>query len=357
MADELLNALLNGGGSRISDSLGSDRDLSLFARDIAENDPYRIASAPILNAKLDMSTWSPATRLGVSFGQSFLGTLLNQIGRNQEANQLAKVADVLPTLYKNPSSVDVPEGVDASAFGKLKNSAIRDLFSQEQKLQQSKALSDFNTQSEIERIKAIAPIEVETEIQKRKRLLELAGGVDPELEGKRRKEIRDLESDYYKRIVDLPQFKLLADIDSNFKALQDLSKQDSKASDIGLISTVARIRDPNSTVREGEYAINSDTQAYLDKVVGNWQSIVKGESRLTPSDKNKIIASVVPKYNELGQSYLQVRNPLIEALKRQGGNPENVPTMDFQPFDLNSLTSSEIRTLPNGKKVRVVLGK
>lgn len=124
-------AQLFGGGDSLS---GSDRDLSAFNRVLANNDYWSMAARPILGAQFNTAGWSPGTTLGVSLGQAFLGGLLENYGQYQRGQQLAKVAPVLDQLYRDPTSVAVPEGVDPEAFGQLKNSAIRENTSRARKV-------------------------------------------------------------------------------------------------------------------------------------------------------------------------------------------------------------------------------
>lgn len=324
--NDILSALFGGAGLN-----NTTPDISAFQKTLQANDILSMASAPILGAKFDTSTWSPSTTLGVTAAQSFLGSLMNGIANRNQGEQLAKVAQVLPQLYRDPMSVGVPEGVDSEAFGGLKLSAMSKMFNTDEDIRQVLGQKGVNVNPDgsISQMKSSSPIDAIFGTDNKKKL------------------VKDLEDTTYNRITGLPSYKLLSDVESNFKALPELAKQDTKASDIGLISTISRIRDPNSTVREGEYAINSDTQSYLDSIAGKWRGVVKGDTRFTQEDKNKIIASVVPKYNELVNAYAAERNPLIEALVKQGGDPSNVPTRKYDPFDLDSLTG--------GKKDKVLL--
>lgn len=100
--------------------MGGGSDLGALRSTIAQNDLWTQAAQPILGARFDNSNWSPGTTLGVSAGQAFLGALLGGMGQRSQAQQLEKVAQVLPALYENPGAVVAPEGVDREAFGILK---------------------------------------------------------------------------------------------------------------------------------------------------------------------------------------------------------------------------------------------
>lgn len=350
--NDFLSALLSGSSGS---STGSDAALNAFKNNLGQTDYYKMAAAPLLSAKFDTSTWSPMESFGATAAQSFLGTALQMLGQKSESDQLLKAAAVLPQLQRDPVSVGVPEGVDPGAFAALKMSAIKDMFDRGEavdKLKQQFILSRLGKQDDIAlEVAAAGPLEKAKKLAEMEAINSLPGGAAANPSSPQYKVNQDkqaLEKDFYNRITSLPQYKLLADVDSNFRALKDLAKQDSKAADIGLISTIARIRDPNSTVREGEFQINSDVQSLLDAQVGNWRAVVSGQSRLDPAAKAKLIASVVPKYNELGQSYVEARDPLIKALQAQGGSPDNVPVMGFQPFDMQSLVISPETKVING---------
>lgn len=328
-----LSSLFSGGGAG-----RGDPGLDAFSRTLGQNDFWKIGGSSLLTTPLNTTTWSPATALGVTAAKSFLGAFLGGYGQSQEAEQLNKVNAILPQLYADPSSITVPDGVDPEAFAGLKASAIRDNFLRGNKLEDLKnsAIAELFT-SDAKKKLDLKYAGAEAEAKKAGELSALGTDVPGSPTYEKGQDTKKLEKDYYDKIVNLPQYKLLADVDSNFKALTELSKQDSKAADIGLISTIARIRDPNSTVREGEYKMNAETQSYLDQVAGNWRQTITGDSRLQPFDKAKIIASVAPKYNELGSSYATEKAKLIDALRAQNGDPSHVPALEFSPFDISSL--------------------
>ena len=105
---------------------GPFEDLNQFQTDLARNNYYRIAAAPISNARFNTSTWSPWTTAGTAFAQALLSGGLNRLGQQYEAEQLQMANDLLPALYRNPESVSIPEGGDAEAFGGLIANAKRE---------------------------------------------------------------------------------------------------------------------------------------------------------------------------------------------------------------------------------------
>lgn len=331
-------------------SLLGPADLGGFQQSILANDPYGIMGRSLAQWQPNYSYMNGTESALTSFGKAFASGLLSNYAQNRAADQLSSVVNVLPNLMTDPYSASVPEGVDSSAFNVLRGTAVLNKASRDQ------ALKDQSNSIAQELRKALAVEGVKNgSLDVNQALTAVLTGKLPESgtsfnDPKKNplspqgKAARELENVFYNRITALPQYKLMADIDSNIKALPELAKQDTKAADIGLISTIARIRDPNSTVREGEIKINQDTQSYLDSIYGDWRSIVSGKSRLSPVDKLEIISSVVPKYNELKSSYDTIRNPLLQALEDQGGNRANIPTTDFSIFDMNPL-ARELATM------------
>lgn len=118
--DDALIQLLGGAQTGSTNGL----DLSTFQKSIASTDPWRIAQGGVNSFNPNTSTWSPTETGVASFAKAFLSGILGGQAQNSEADQLNKVISVLPQLYKDPSSVQAPEGVDQSPFDVLKGSAI-----------------------------------------------------------------------------------------------------------------------------------------------------------------------------------------------------------------------------------------
>lgn len=117
---QTLAAILGTGGANTTGS----SDINAFERTLSGNDPYRTAAAPILGTKLNLNNSSMGSALGATAAQAFVGSILNEIGKHSEGDQLAAVGNILPQLYANPSSVSAPSGVDPEAFGGLKLAAM-----------------------------------------------------------------------------------------------------------------------------------------------------------------------------------------------------------------------------------------
>lgn len=96
-------------------------DINAFNQSVIASDPFGIAGRSVDSWQPDMRTWSPSTQGITSFTKSFLGGLLGNVARSDAADQVTKLASVLPQLDSaNAVNVGVPEGVDPGAFNTFK---------------------------------------------------------------------------------------------------------------------------------------------------------------------------------------------------------------------------------------------
>jgi len=96
-----------------------------FNSAVMQSDPYAEAAAPILGTQLNTKTWTPNQTFAGNAIQAFLGTALKGMALHDEAQQRAKVAEVLPALYANPTQVPTPLGVNSDAFNTLRLGAAQ----------------------------------------------------------------------------------------------------------------------------------------------------------------------------------------------------------------------------------------
>lgn len=298
MADlDTLMAFLGGGsGSNVSDITG-------FQNQIAQNDLWKVAAAPVLQAKFDTSTWSPMQSFGVSAGQAFLGTLLNEIGNQSESRQLEKVASILPQLYKDPLNTATPEGVDPKAFATLKlNTATR---------------ADSARSAQLQKLLT-------------------------EIMPNQAKDINSIEEKARDSLRTVPLVTNFQDVKTSFNTMLDTYALEGKPSTLAFVSSFARVLDPGSVVREGEIKNAENTQSFLNGLGYSLKSLVDGSQSISPETRQQMLQAASAKYNTFGgdfQKYLSSQQDLVERL---GGRRGNVfaPTT-FEPFDFNNWASKQ----------------
>jgi len=318
-------------------------------------DPYFLAGQNVINTRLPTAETNAQAIFGPVL-QGFLGGALGGYGQNQARQSMFN--DYMASPLREQNIGPLASGRDyASLLSTVGNPTTPSVDWNPESSRAQLLMGALAKQSQMEseqKAEAIrAELAAKTSPEAIQGAMQLAqatslGDTLGKGVGGGNKVAQELEKEMYGRITKLPTYTKFADIEPNFKAIIDLAKQDTKAADIGLIATIARLRDPGSTVREGEFKINSETQSYLDTVFGNWRSTVAGKSQLKPEAKQALIASVAPQYNQTGTAYQSERQKLIDALVAQGGNPSNIPTLDFTPFDLTTKTfGGATKQVPN----------
>jgi hypothetical protein len=142
MADELSQIYASLG---LASPTATANDLSAFQNNVLASNPWNIAAKSLGATQFDGRQWSPTTQVAASFGKNFLSGLLGQYARNDAADQLKTVSNLMPQLRTDPLAVQFPEGIDSSAAETLRaNAVIRN--------QEAKAVEDANLQSALQKV-------------------------------------------------------------------------------------------------------------------------------------------------------------------------------------------------------------
>jgi len=268
--------------------LGYD-DLKTFQGNVSK-DNFMLNLGPALSgAKFNMSTWSPETRATTSFAQGFLGAILQGIGQNQVAEQTRQAAALLPLLYSNPDSVQMPEGMDADAFESLRGAAQLTKLQQQAYRQQAtqELYNDLFKAGAIESLKADAGAnaagteafnKVVGENKAWDAIRNMSAGEsvmgeptnpkDPryQVNQDRIKNADDLRKQLETKTTDFANVLKAADAISG--ALKDYGR----VSDQELVRYSIQMIEPGMAVREGEQAAIANSQSLPDA----WKSQLKG---------------------------------------------------------------------------------
>lgn len=317
MADlDTLMAFLGGGGSGSNVS-----DITGFQNQIAQNDLWKVAAAPVLQAKFDTSTWSPMQSFGVSAGQAFLGTLLNEIGNQSESRQLEKVASILPQLYANPLGTETPEGVDPKAFATLKlNTATRADSAKSGQLQ--KLLGD------------LMGVKIAGLTEKEKTKAGLQGKQDFYGVG-----IEDPESPQAKKVQELRDKFNALDATQNFKYVQRLSNQlvqtlknPSAVADPVLAKMVIQFVEPKLSVNAGEAAGLAASASIPEAWKGIIGQALEGKSKLTSDVRQGLLDIASAAYQAHGKAFQKEFDLASGEAKRYGIDPTRISNIDPSTF-------------------------
>jgi len=129
-----------------------------------------------------------------------------------------------------------------------------------------------------------------------------------------------------KEFYDSPEVKTYQTISQQFGVMQEAVKESKGenlvAVDQALITIMNKMMDPQSVVRESEYARTPGDLALMNRIKGAYQKIQKGGAGLTDDDR-KAIAKIGKKYYEVSQKkYKSKFHEYTGYLSNYGLNPE-----------------------------------
>lgn len=350
--EDTLAALFNGAFSNRGPA-----DLDQFGKSIAQNNIWKMAAAPIMSAKFDSSTWNPLQKLGVGALQSFLGTALGEYGRQQDAVQLEKVAEVLPQLYANPSAVSAPEGVDPEAFGALKLNAIRRAADTDETIRNSMGQSGI----------AIGPDGKASVIGGYSQALrDIISAKTPPTNF----DPNDPDSPIYKRNKDIEAkvADLRGELDkreetANFKYVNRLSNQlvktlanPSAVADPMLSKMIVQLVEPRMAVNAGEAAALAGSSSIPAELKGILAKGLSGKSSFTPEVKKQLLDLASGAYEAHSKAYAQTYELFKNEAEHFGIDPARISSIGAPASFEKAIEglSDKIQNLPENSEPKAV---
>lgn len=315
----------------------SGSDLDIFANDIAGSDYYGMAAAPVLGAKFDTRTWSPGQTAAVTAGQAFLGSLLQNYGKYQQAQQMKAVASVIPELYTNPGAVPVPEGVDEAAFARLEGSIAKQKILQDIKSQQ-----DIKNQERLAEIAGItAEKTAEGKIRGENKGYGTTGGANPD--NPIEKKATELKTDFNK----LPEV-------INYKYATRLSDQlvrtlrnPSAVSDQALAKMLVQIVEPGTSANQGETDGLAKSTSIPTAWKGDIAKAMSGKSKfLDPTIRQGMLDLMASGFEAHGRVYGEAYSQYADEAKRFNIDMDRISSLGA-PSSFQDLSKS-IVTPGNG---------
>lgn len=328
MGDEALFAFLNGTGGMGQTGASVD-DINAFNSQIGQNDIFSQLAPAISGARFNTSTWSPGTQLGVSAGQAFLGAILQGIGQNQRANQLEKVAQVLPQLYADPNSVAVPEGVDGDAFGSLKLRALS-----------RNAAQKSNTSTEL--IKNLLGVQLkgmeakasaEGKIAGENAAYGATGGLNPDSPiNKKATEFRDR----FNALEEVQNFKYVSRVaDQLAKTLQNPGA----VSDTALSKMAVQLIEPRLSSNAGETSALGKSGSIPETWKADIQKSLNGGSGLSPTIRAGLLDLAKSAYQAHGNLYTQTYDSFAKDAELYKITPDRFSSIG-KPKSFEELTGT-----------------
>lgn len=126
----------------------------------------------------------------------------------------------------------------------------------------------------------------------------------------------DLRKEYQGR----PGVKEFNTVKSAYSKIQSAAKNPSAAGDLSLIFAYMKLLDPNSTVREGEFANAQNAAGVPDQVKNMANKIVSGE-RLNPSQRQDFINQARGVYGAQAEQLKAIEDEFGGLSKRYGVDP------------------------------------
>lgn len=131
------------------------------------------------------------------------------------------------------------------------------------------------------------------------------------------------ETELRKEFANLPEVKNLKEAIPAYQAVVKAAKVNNPQADINLVYGLAKLYDPTSVVREGEYNTIANSQAIPEWIKGIAQRLVGG-GRLTEATKKQILEQAQVRINSYQSEVDGARQGYDEIARRGGLSPNNV---------------------------------
>jgi hypothetical protein len=141
-----------------------------------------------------------------------------------------------------------------------------------------------------------------------------------------------------------------------YKSMITSAKRDTPSSDLDMIYGLAKILDPESVVREGEFATVQRSQAIPDQIKGYWQFLTEGKGKLTPDARAKVLEVAQSRLGAYRQQALTDADRFGSLAKRYGIDPELI-RKDFPELEQFVPEATPQQQAPQIEKWERVNGK
>lgn len=131
------------------------------------------------------------------------------------------------------------------------------------------------------------------------------------------------EQSLRKEFEGLPEIKNYKMAYPSYAAIKDAASRNTPQSDINIVYGLAKLYDPTSVVREGEYATVANSPNIPEKVKGYAQYIAGG-GRLSPETKRQILAEASGRIGTYQTEAQKARSSYELMAKQRGINPSAV---------------------------------
>lgn len=135
--------------------------------------------------------------------------------------------------------------------------------------------------------------------------------------------LTEQETAMRKEFEGLPEVKSYKQAFPAYSGIVDAAKRSTPMADINMVYGLAKLYDPNSVVREGEYATVANSPTIPERVKG-WAQYIGGGGKLTDQVKRQILAEAQGRIGSYEAEASKARDSFTGIVKRNGLNPDNV---------------------------------
>lgn len=157
-----------------------------------------------------------------------------------------------------------------------------------------------------------------------------------------------------KEFDQLPEVKNYKQALPAYQAIEDAAKRNSTQSDINIVYGLAKLYDPNSVVREGEYATVANSPNIPERLKGQMQYLAGG-GRLTEETKKQILQEARGRFGTFENQYSTARTNYTDIAKRSNADPSLVFPSEYKSAIQKDSSSFNAMPKPNAYVGKTIL--
>ncbi len=154
------------------------------------------------------------------------------------------------------------------------------------------------------------------------------------------------ETDLRKEFEGLPEVKNYKQAYPAYASIVDAAKRNTTQSDINIVYGLAKLYDPTSVVREGEYATVANSPNIPEKIKG-YAQFLAGGGRLSEETKKQILAEAKGRIGSYEGEVRKAKTSYEGIAKKRGMDPANVFT-DMGDMSTDAKPAAKPKPIPYG---------
>ena len=162
-------------------------------------------------------------------------------------------------------------------------------------------------------------------------------------------------NDLRKEFINRPEVKDYVTVNTNVRSMDSLligalsgNMNNKVALDQGLVTMYNKLTDPNSVVRESEYARTPENLPTVNRISGALQKVFEGGAGLTDADREALVIGAKIIANERGKTFQDLRTE-YEGLSRRYNIDSSLVTAtlpEFKAFGIEKKKENKNLSLP-----------